>query len=452
MTARALAVVHTCIYDAWAAYDDVAVGTRFGPDVRQPEGERTPGHQSKAMSYAAYRALIDLFPSEKPDAEALMIELGYDPADDSLDPETPAGIGNRCAAAVLALRHADGANQLGDLMPGAYADYTGYVAMNPPIAVETPSTLAQIPHPDRWQPLTFVNLAGQTVTPNFIAPQWGNVIPFALTSTSQFRPVPPAALGTPAFTTQCDELVSLSANLTDREKCIAEYWADGPASELPPGHWCLFAQVVSRRDHNTLDQDAKMFFAVANAIFDGGIACWDAKRFYDYARPVTAIRYLYNGQTIHSWGGPGQDNALIDGAAWKPYQPTWFPTPPFPEYPSGHSTFSAAAAEVLKRFTGSDAFGFSHVVPAGSLKAEPGISPHTDVAFTYATFTEAADAAGVSRRLGGIHFRDGDLNARAMGRRVGTQVYQRAESYWLGYGAPMRLPMESAQEIMLASR
>ncbi len=432
-TARALAIVSTAVYDAWAAYDAVAVGTRLGSDLRRPAAERTPGRKSKAISYAAYRALTDQYPSQAAVFRAKMVALGYDPDDQSTDRTTPAGIGNVAAAAVIAFRSVDGANQLGVLGNGTpYSDYTGYVPANPPIPVETPTPLSMIPNPGRWQPLTFVNQAGATVTPSFICPHWGHVVPFAMTSPSMFRPVPPAEFGSAAYRAQCEELIAISANLTDEQKAIAEYWADGPSSELPPGHFNLFAQLVSARDNHTLDDDVKMFFALTNAVFDAGIAVWEAKAFYDYCRPVTAIRYLYNGQTIRAWGGPGQNNVEIDGAAWKPYQPTWFPTPPFAEYTSGHSAFSSSAAEALKRFTGSDAFTFSYTTPRHGFKAEPGIAPAADVTITFNTFSEAADEAGISRLYGGIHFRDGDRRSRVMGRQCGALAYEKARSLWEG--------------------
>jgi hypothetical protein len=442
-TARALAIVHTAMYDAWAAYDAVAVGTRYGGDLRRPSEEHTPGRKSEAISYAAYRALTDQYPSQEGVFRAKMTALGYDPDNDSTDRTTPAGIGNVAAAAVIAFRHVDGANQTGELGNGApYSDYTGYAPMNPPISVESPSVPEDFPHPDRWQPLTFVNPAGATVTPAFICPQWGHVVPFAMTSPSMFRPVPPAPLGSPEYLEQAQELITLSANLTDEQKWIAEYWADGPSSELPPGHFNLFAHMISERDGHTLDQDMKMFFALTNAVFDVGIAVWEAKAYYDYCRPVTAIRYLFGGQTINAWGGPGQNNVPIDGAAWKPYQPTWFPTPPFAEYPSGHSGFSAAAAEVLKRVTGSDSFTFSYTVQAGGFKAEPGVAPASAVTVTFNTFSEAADEAGISRQYGGIHFEQGDMASRTMGRQCGALAWEKAKSYWEGTAGSLALPGE----------
>ena len=107
-------------------------------------------------------------------------------------------------------------------------------------------------------------------------------------------------------------------------------------------------------------------------MFDAGIASWDAKIHYDYVRPVTAIRYLKSGQRIRAWAGPGLGTRVIDGEAWRPYHPEWFPTPPFSEYVSGHSTFSATAAEILKRFTGGDVFGASVTIAQGRSVSSPG--------------------------------------------------------------------------------
>jgi hypothetical protein len=258
------------------------------------------------------------------------------------------------------------------------------------------------------------------------------VLPFAMTSPAQFRPVAPAAVGSAEYRDQCVELLQMSATLDDSTKAIAEYWADGPNSELPPGHSCLFAQWVSARDQHTLDDDAKMFFAVTNAMFDAGIAVWDAKAVYDYVRPITAIRYLYNGQLVQAWAGPGLGTGQIAGEAWRPYQPTWFPTPPFAEYTSGHSAFSASAAAALRLFTGSDTFGYSYTFRQGTSNVEPGISPTRDVTHLLPTFTAAADEAGISRRWGGIHFREADLRSREMGLRCGVQAYEKARSLWEG--------------------
>jgi len=111
---------------------------------------------------------------------------------------------------------------------------------------------------------------------------------------------------------------------------IAEYWADGPHTELPSGHWDLFAQYVSRRDHHGTGRSGiaagvKLFFALTNAILDASIVAWDDKRTYDSVRPITANRYLIHGQQVLAWAGPYQGTRLIDGGDWLPYQPSTFP-------------------------------------------------------------------------------------------------------------------------------
>jgi hypothetical protein len=422
IVARALAVLQTSEYEAWAAYDSVAVGTRLGATLRRPASEATDANKREAVSYAAYRTLVDLFPTQSFAFASLLTSLGYDPSDASADATTPSGIGNTAAAAVIAFRHSDGANQLGDLHPGAYSDYTGYASVNTPDAIVDPN---------RWQPLRVPDGQGGEVVQKFIAPQWGNVVPFGLTSAAQFRGAGPVT-NNGQYQKQVEEILHYSEQLTDTQKVIAEYWADGPKSELPPGHWCLFATFVSVRDGHTLDQDVKMFFAMTNAVFDASIAAWESKRHFDSVRPVTAVHYTKGGKPVHAWAGPFQGVQNIDGASWAPYQAATVVTPPFPEYPSGHSTFSAAAAEVLKSFTGSDALGASTTQKAGVSRVEPGAVPASDVTLAWDTFSTAADEAGISRRYGGIHFVTGDLDGRVLGRQVGAQAWTRAQEYFAG--------------------
>jgi hypothetical protein len=253
-----------------------------------------------------------------------------------------------------------------------------------------------------------------------------------------------------AYQMQVDEILHISAALTDEQKVIAEYWADGPRSETPPGHWNALAHGISYRDHHTLDDDVKLFFALNSALFDGSIAAWEAKRAYDCVRPISAIQHKYAGQMVEAWGGPDQGTQLIPAENWLPYQSLTFVTPPFAEYVSGHSTFSAAAAEVLTRFTGSNQFydgttvlfneDFNrdgvpdllgqHITPKGGNTFEN--SPTQPVVLQWETFQEAADEAGMSRRYGGIHFQDGDLQGRQMGTKIGGQAYELAERYWAG--------------------
>ncbi|MGZ5545773.1 MAG: vanadium-dependent haloperoxidase [Limisphaerales bacterium] len=439
MVARALFIIHNCIYDAWAAYDAVAVGTVYGGSLRRPASERTLANKNEAISFAAYRATVDLFPANKSsDFDPLMASLGYNINDISVDTTKPDGIGNAVCNAILSSRHNDGSNQLGTLTTSGapYADYTGFVSVNPPAPVPLGSGYDfSAMEPNFWQPLTYFNGSADT-TQSFVGAQWGLVTPFALTSASEYRSFMarfgPALYGSNTYTHQAQELINMSAHLNDREKMIAEYWANGPHTETPPGHWNLFGQYVSARDNHTVDDDVKMFFALNAAIHDAGIAAWDAKRHWDSVRPVSAIPYLFHGQAIECWGGPFLGTVWMDGGNWIPYQPSTSPTPPFPSYISGHSAFSAAGATVLSDWTGSDTFGASVTFMPGSSVIEPGMTPATSLTLVWDTFSDASNQAGVSRRYGGIHFKGDDLTGRKVGRMIGNRAWQKALTYFNG--------------------
>ena len=435
IAARNLAVVHSAMFDAWAAYDKVALGTRLGATLRRPLVEQTPANQARAYSFAAYAALVDQFPAQKAAFDSHMTTLGYRPADASRDPARPEGVGTLAAAAVLAHAHLDGSKQLGKLAASGvpYADYTAYVPKNPALLVLQATARSNIPQPGLWQPLTFRDAAGVERTPGFLTPFWGKVKPFALSSGAQLRPPPPAAAGSPAFVAQARQLVEIQAALTAPQKAMAEYWAGGPTGELPSGYWSAFAQFVARRDNHSESDDIKLFFALSNALFDAGIAAWDAKRAYESARPITAIRYLYSGQTVLSYGpeGPAAGLRAVPGEAWMPYHPPANPTPPHPDHVSGHSTYSSASATVLRLFTGSDAFNHSVLIPAGSSLFEP-VAPQRDITLRWDSFSIAAHEAGASRLYAGIHFEAANLAGRTLGEQVGMAVFQKAQGYWLG--------------------
>ncbi|HLX59751.1 MAG TPA: hypothetical protein VKX17_00585 [Planctomycetota bacterium] len=418
IAARAMAITHTAIFDAWAAYDATASGTQLGGTLRRPVAERTTANKQAALSFAAYRALLDLFPSEQIRFDNVMIALSLDSSITSTDTTTPEGIGNTAAAAIISFRHGDGSNQLGDLNPGAYSDYTSYAPLNDPDTLNSPS---------HWQPLR-VNGATQT----FLAPQWGLVTPFAIgakNTSARTRLMPKKCATYPGmpYTKQAQEILDLSAGLNDQQKSIASYWADGAGSVTPPGHWCQFAQFISQRDTHTLDDDVKMFFALSNAMLDASIEVWDCKRRYDSIRPISAVHFLFNGKSIQAWAGPSLGTQTIQGDTWQAY----IPTPPFPEYVSGHSTFSAAGAQILASFTGSTKFHYFAVVPSGSTTTEPDV-PAQDVTLSWSKFLDAANEAGMSRRYGGIHFKDGDMQGRALGKKIGQLVWKKAQGYFAG--------------------
>ena len=406
VVARAGAIVHTSMFDAWAAYDTVAVGTQLGDTLRRPAAEHTLDNKAIAISFAAYRSLVDSFPGQTSVFNAVMNELGLDPANTSTDPSSAVGIGNTAAAAVLQYRHQDGSNQLGDLNPGPYFDYTSYTPLNDP---------QNIRDPNRWQPL-----ATETEQPQvFLVAHWGLVKGFALGEDLKEKLLPkgPPLYPGRSYEREVQEIVDISANLNDLQKSVASYWSDGPATETPPGHWNLLAEFVSERDQNTLDEDVQLYFALNNALLDASIQAWYVKREFDYIRPASAVRFLFAGQRIRAWAGPGLGTQKIAAEDFRSY----IGTPPFAEYVSGHSTFSAASAQVLKSFTRSNVFGASVTIVAGSSLVEPAVVPAQDITLSWRTFTVAADEAGISRRYGLIHFRSGDLDGRKLGRQIGAR-------------------------------
>jgi hypothetical protein len=426
ITARAIGVLHTATYDAWAHYDPVAVPTRRPTGwTRRPAGEHTPENKDKAISFAAYRTLVDLFPGRQSDYAAQMAELNYSLTDTS----TPATVGNTAAQRVIDYRHTDGSNQL-----NGYADTTGYQPKN---------SWNQVNDRWAWQPLCVptpppgaTTCGGNVQRP--LTPQWKNIKPFALSSAWQYKVPGPLKTASGQYSTAEIELeYNDSKDLSDTNKVKAEYWADGPRSEFPPGHWAVFAQVVSRRRNHSVDTDTKMFFVLGNALLDASIASWALKYKYDFVRPITAIREHYRGQRIRSWLGPYRGYGEVWGEEWIPYQALNVVTPPFPEYTSGHSTFSAAGGKVLNAFTNSDVLGASTTIEAGTSLFEPRTATHpgvpaNDVTLSWATFTAAAEEAGWSRRWGGIHFKSADEHGGMTGRMIGTGAWAKAKTYFNG--------------------
>jgi hypothetical protein len=427
VASRALFIVHSAMYDAWAAYDPTAAGSIPGAPPRQGAGSRTDLNKMTAVSYAAYRTLLDLFPSQKTPFTMLMINLGFDPSATNANPTTAAGVGNAAAANQLAFRHGDGSNQLGDLGGnGPYSDYTGYQPVNTPDTVNDPN---------HWQPLRAANGSVQT----FLSPFWGQVTPFALKAANQFRPGPPPQATTWLYQQRMTDTIGLSANLNDRAKVDGEYWNDAEGnSETPAGHWNRIAETLSDRDKNSLDRDVQMYFLLNAALHDVSVSVWEAKRYYDYIRPVSAIHNYFQGQQIQGWGGPGQGTVSLDGGAWTP----WIPTPPHPEYPSDHSAYGNAAAEVLARFTGSDTYVATVTIAAGSSKIEPGV-PQSATTLSWLTFSEVAEDQGFSRQTDGVHFKESVLRSAHMGRDVAGQVWSLYTQLVNG-GGPQQAPSAGA--------
>ncbi len=441
---RHMAIACTAMYDAWAAYDATAVGTRLGAMLRRPMSEHTVANKVRAIAYGTYRALLDLFPNDRAWLADQMRTRGLDPADTSVDPTTPQGIGNLAAAALIEYRHHDGANQLGDEVGGAgpYSDYTFYQPRNP---------VGTTNDPDRWQPIEFEALnGGPKVAPGFLTAHWYRVKPLMLDRSDQFRPGPQPKVGSLQLRQEVEQCIAFNGGLSLEQKSVVEFMRDGPRSTGQSGHWMEFARDVSRRDSYDLDRDVKLFFAVANTAFEAFIAAWDAKRFYDTARPfalVRVVQQLFAGQMIRGYLGPGRGVGMIKASEWKPYSPGTFVTPPFPGYVSGHSTVSSACAKLLERFTGSDQFGAFHRHIAG-MTTEPdakveqmqavdgvlatGLLADKAVTLALPTFTQTAELAGLSRVMGGYHIASDNIAGLKLGRAVAELEWPKYQAHFAG--------------------
>jgi hypothetical protein len=372
--ARNLFHVSAAMWDAWAAYD---------PDVRghfvdeDQEADDVEAARNEAISYAAYRILESRYfasvgaSDSIPRFDALMRSRCLPVDVTTTEGSSPAAVGNRIAAAVLAAGLDDGSNEASGY---AAPDYS---PLNQPLVVA--ATGATMDDPNRWQPLQIEQMVSQNGIPvedgvqQFIGPHWGHVTGFALPDGGDdglpFDPGTPPRLGDPGsdeeFKISAVEVVELSARLdpgdgetidispgalganplgtydgvghplnpvtgepyapnvvprADYGRSIAEFWADGPRSETPPGHWNALANTVS----DTLDPDlriggegevvdrlewdVKLYLALNGANHDAAIAAWGAKGYFDSARPISMIRYM---------GGLGQSSDP-DGPSFHP--------------------------------------------------------------------------------------------------------------------------------------
>ena len=544
--ARNLFHVSAAMWDAWAAYDPKADGyfvteKRRAADVQAARGA--------ALSYAAYRVLLWRYAygvNVRATFEELtrtMRSLCHRPGFTGTKGDSPAALGNRIAAAVIAYGRRDGS-----LERRRYIDES-YVPVNAPLVVAQPGTAMH--DPTFWQPLALDQSVAQNglavpgKVQTFIGAQWGHVRSFALPRSKKGLPIDPGPppIGTSAdsrYKREAVDVIHKSAELDpadgqtidigldalgnnplgtndghgytlnpvtgkpyepervlrgDFSRVLAEFWADGPNSETPPGHWNVLANEVSDSPELAprigpgsaarLGWDVKLYFALNGAVHDAAIAAWGLKRAYQSVRPISMIRFLaMHGQSsdpqapaydraglplipglievisaessasgqrhaaladhvgeiaIRSWRGnpvgPRKASGVgwILGESWVPYQRATFVTPAFPGYVSGHSTFSRAAAEVLTAYTGSRFF------PGGLLTARrsPGSldtdhGPSRDVTLQWATYYDAADQAGQSRVYGGIHPSVDDFPGRRIGSRVGKHAWGLAQRYFAG--------------------
>lgn len=234
-----------------------------------------------------------------------------------------------------------------------------------------------------------------------LTPHWRHVTPFCLPGLEAFMPPPPPALDSPEYAEAFNEVKAIgpknSGTRTAEQSLIARFWSDFSYTAMPPGHWHEIAATIARNHNNTLAQNALLFALISMAQADGAILCWEIKFRYDLWRPVTAIQRA------------DEDNNPLTAPdkGWEQY----LPSPPFPSYTSGHSTFSKASSQVLTRFYGTDAIAFV----AGS-DTEKGVFR------TFNSLAACADEVGMSRIYGGFHFMFDNVQGKATGGRVGDYV------------------------------
>jgi hypothetical protein len=362
VASRALAILHVSIYDA------VNGISRRHESYLVESTVQASASEVAAASGAALRVLTTLFPAQTSQFTALHQTI-IQPIKDG--PQKQAGLtwGGLVADQVLASRANDGSTAV----------------VPPPVGAG----------PGVWEPTP------PAFAP-FAMPQWGHVTPFVLESPEAMRPEGPPTLDSAQWAADYNEVQALGAAVGSTRNAdqsqIARFWADGAGTETPAGHWNHIAQDVAAAQRNTLEQNARLFALLNLAMADAAICAWDAKYAFNFWRPVTAIRF---GDT------DGNDATAAD--------PTWssfITTPPFPDYISGHSTFSGAGARVLALFYGRDDVAFV----SGS-DALPGVTR------SFAGFSAAAAEAGRSRIYGGIHYTSANQDGLAAGAAVGDFAF-----------------------------
>lgn len=458
--ARTLSVVSTCMYDASVPYNTYEKSWSAFDIPKRPTQEMNDQNLQIAVSYGAYRAITHLFqdfPQYLIATRSIMVSMGLDPNDMSELLFTAQGIGNKACKEVLRLKDVDGWNFNGreDGTKSAnigvkYTDYTNYFSKNDAQTTTGITDCAKIRDLNSWQALKVPTAANVTIIQKWAAPIAFNTKMFVHTTLSEIDLQGPALLNTNSNQDALEQntmILNMNGMLSDRQKMIAEFWADGPGTTNPPGHWYGIALDISIQYTMTLRRTVNLLFALSNANYDAGVLTWTAKRLYDSVRPITAIQCLNSNVQVKAWRGPYKGSGMINGSIWQPYQAPTFVTPGFAEWPSGHSSFSSASATILKNFFGDDDFGLVVTITKGKSLFEPkilhghagyiagvtdipnigynttGYSPSTDITFYYQTYDDAANCAAQSRLYGGIHYTRGRDDGARIGRKVGQKVW-----------------------------
>jgi PAP2 superfamily protein len=365
---RTMAIVHVSVHDAVNAI------TREYKTYLSPGRPHWHASPEAAAIAAAHAALVGLFPLQAPALNsaraASLAARGLTEADPGIE------VGECAAAAILALRSTDGAAQ------------------------------AQLPYtaPGAGVPGVWVAVGTAPV----VLPDWGNVTPWVLRSGSQFRPDAPPSLQSRRYARDYNEVRELgsinSLMRTSEQTEIGRFWTGSP-SAIWNG---VASQLIEARDLD-LSATARVFALLYLAASDAGIACWDAKYTFNFWRPITAIR-----------NGALDDNGqTIADPDWSPL----FPTHQHPEYPSGHSTNSAAMATVLMLLFGDD----PGVPIVATSPTNPGFERH------WARLSEGIQDVIDARVYVGFHYRTSDEVGARVGRKVGRFVTNHTLRAWKGH-------------------
>jgi len=359
IAARSMAIVHTAIFDAVNS-----IGREFAPFLATVITDPRASKEA-AVAAAAYETLVALFPAQKATFDGLYTSSLLFILDGRSETDG-VNAGKAIAGMVLADRANDGSTATVVYTPGT----------QPGDWIPTP--------PGLLRPLL---------------PQWPKVKPWIMKSGDQFRPKAPPKLSSKAYAADFNAVKQIgsatSATRTADQTDIAKFWANGPGTSTPPGHWNEIAQIVVSQKQNTLIQNAQLFAMLNTTLADAAIASWDAKYAYDLWRPVTAIREADTDRNA----------STTTDQQWEPL----LVTPPFSTYTSGHSTFSGAGAAVLKGFFGTDRVQF--VLPSET----PGVADRT-----FTSFSQAAAESGISRIYGGIHFNFDNVAGLTSGAKLGA--------------------------------
>lgn len=364
---RVMAMVGVAVYDA---VDGITHSSAFY-SIPGLSARATPGASPEAAAIAAADTVLNsLYPTQKSffDAEYQGTISGL-----PNNHRTAAGIawGQRVGNAVIAWRSTDGSTATSTYQPAPPGGPEGVYELTPGVT-------------------------------GVLSPQWGQVTPWTMTSSTQFQPPPPPALDSAEYAASFNKTKLLggttSTARTADETQYAHFWADVPGNSVtPPGHWNEIAEHVSLQRHMSLEQNARMFGMLNMGLADAAICCWGAKYMFNLWRPVTAIN--------------DPRAAQINPATSS--DPTWSPlwkTPNFPSYTSGHSTFSGTADAILTSM-----FGKNVHFTIGS-DDMPGVTR------SFTSFTAAANEAGESRVVGGIHFEFDNQAGLKVGRDLGTFI------------------------------